>query len=132
MPVEALIDRLTALSEGDESVDLRSVVGEFRRSAVMVPVVDDSLLSVDGEGVRWIFAFTSEATLADFALMRGLDDEIAFVRMRGARLLDVVVPAVEGPAGVALDAGSGRGLLLPPAHGVVPEEAVLAITGETG
>ena len=35
--------------------DLREVVGEFRRSEVLVPVVDDSLLSVEAGGIRWLW-----------------------------------------------------------------------------
>ncbi|WP_405743291.1 hypothetical protein OG422_14910 [Streptomyces sp. NBC_01525] len=32
----------------------------------------------------------------------------------GARLLDVVIPAIGSPAGVALNAGSELGMLFPP------------------
>ncbi|NLU66686.1 SseB family protein [Streptomyces sp. HNM0574] len=135
MPVGELAEGLAALSGGDESVDLRALVGEFRRSVVLVPTLDDSLLTVESEGLRWLFAFTGEEPLADFARARGLGDDsrAAYLTMRGARLLDVVVPAVPGPAGVAVDAGSGAGMLLPPVRGVVPDEAAVdasAVQGE--
>jgi hypothetical protein len=48
----------------------------------------------------------------------------------GARLLDQVVPAVDGPVGIAVDAGTPAGLVLPPVTGIVPD-AVAVDTGES-
>ncbi|MCZ9338143.1 SseB family protein, partial [Streptomyces sp. TRM76130] len=48
--------------------------------------------------------------------------------VRGARLLDHVVPRASrmaGPVGVALDAGSPAGMVLPPVRGIVPDAAAL-------
>lgn len=45
----------------------------------------------------------------------------------GARLLDVLVPVLGVPAGVALDAGSEDGTLFPPVAGIVPEEVGVAV-----
>ncbi len=47
--------------------------------------------------------------------------------MRGARLLDVVIPGhAEGPCGVALDAADpDQSMFFPPVTGVVPEEAAV-------
>ncbi|MFF6984104.1 SseB family protein [Streptomyces sp. NPDC008343] len=115
---------LTATGQGD----LRAAVGEFRRSEVLVPVVDDSLLSVAAGGVRWLFAFTDDAALARFAQARG-EAVPERVPVYGARLLDQVVPEVakaDGrPVGIAVDAGSAAGLVLPPAKGVVPDAAAV-------
>ena len=109
---EALRLRLTDLAESGQG-DLRAVVGEFRRSEVLVAVVDGSVLSAEAGGVRWLFAFTDEAALERFAQARG-EGVPGWVPVRGARLLDQVVPAIGGPVGIAVDAGSGAGLVLPP------------------
>lgn len=105
-----------ALRQGN----LRAVVGEFRRSEVLVPVVDGSLLSAEAGGIRWLFAFTDEAALERFAEARG-EPVPERIPVYGARLLDQVIPRVNGPAGIAVDAGSPTGLVLPPVTGIVPD-----------
>ncbi|MEV6949506.1 hypothetical protein AB0N07_47930 [Streptomyces sp. NPDC051172] len=65
-------------------------VGEFRRSEVLVPVVEGSLVSAAG-GVRWLFVCTDDAAPARFAAARGEAERVA---VYGARLLDRVVPPV--------------------------------------
>lgn len=48
------------------------VLGEFRRTAVLVPFDDsDSMWTADFNGVRWICAFSDEEALARFAVARG-------------------------------------------------------------
>ncbi|MEV4997771.1 hypothetical protein [Streptomyces niveus] len=48
----------------------------------------------------------------------------------GARLLDVLVPLLPGPAGVALDAGRAEGgVLFPPVVGVVPDAVAVHLGG---
>ncbi|KUN98041.1 hypothetical protein AQJ67_28690 [Streptomyces caeruleatus] len=98
-------------------------MGEFRRSEVRVPVEDDSVVSVEAGGIRWLFAFTDDAALARFAEARGetLDERVL---VYGAWLLDRVIPRVGGPVGIAVDAGSATGMALPPAAGIVPDSAV--------
>ncbi|MFE0385639.1 hypothetical protein ACFW1F_16390 [Streptomyces bungoensis] len=106
----------------------QAVIGEFRRTPVLVPVDDDEVpLTADHGGLRWILAFSNEAALARFAVARGEGErEWAYQRVLGARLLDAAVPAVEVPCGVALDAGSGdEGVLFPPVTGIVPDAAAL-------
>ncbi|NSC23350.1 hypothetical protein FM076_20235 [Streptomyces albus subsp. chlorinus] len=109
--------------------DPAALVGEFRRTAVLVPTVEEGrLLSAVHGGVRWIFAFTHEAALARFALARGSrpDAEWAYVSVLGARLLDAVVPQLGEPAGVAVNAADEDGsMLFPPAPGVVPDEVAV-------
>ncbi|MGW2167121.1 hypothetical protein [Streptomyces nondiastaticus] len=105
-----------------------ALVGWFRRTAVLVPSdSQDSLWSAEYGGIRWIYAFTDEAALGRFALAQGADGTIdwttdwTYRTVLGARLLDVVVPAVGVPAGVALDVGSPQPVLFPPVIGIVPD-----------
>ena len=114
-----------ALRQGN----LRAVVGEFRRREVLVPVVDGSLLSAEAGGIRWLFALTERAALERFAEARG-EAVPDWVPVYGARLLDQVVPAVGGPVGVAVDAGSEAGLVLPPVTGIVPDAVAVDASPE--
>ncbi|MEV4944364.1 SseB family protein [Streptomyces sp. NPDC053755] len=109
------------------------LLGEFRRTAVLVPFDDHgSLWTADQNGVRWICAFSDEEALARFARARGdADREWTYRTVLGARLLDVMVPMLPGPAGVALDAGGADGMLFPPVAGIVPD-AVAVDLGGTG
>jgi hypothetical protein len=112
--------------------DPAALIGEFRRTHVLLPTVNDSLMSAELDGIRWLYAFTDEEALAHFALSRGSEPDTAwpYVTASGARVLDVLIPAIEGPTGVALDAGSEQGALFPPVVGIVPESA--AVDGATG
>ncbi|MFB7586472.1 SseB family protein [Streptomyces sp. NPDC056169] len=112
------------------------LLGEFRRTAVLVPFDDSgSLWSADFNGVRWICAFSDEEALARFAVARGeAAREWTYQTVLGARLLDVMVPMLPGPGGVALDAGSADGALFPPVAGIVPDEVAVDLggTGDRG
>ncbi len=104
------------------------LLGEFRRTAVLVPLgPDDAPLVADFGGIRWIYAFSNESALARFAIARGEGGrEWPYQRLLGARLLDATVPAVGVPCGVALDVGTeGEGALFPPVLGIVPEAAAV-------
>ncbi|MFF5919346.1 SseB family protein [Streptomyces flavochromogenes] len=103
------------------------LLGEFRRTAVLVPFDDqDSLWTADFNGVRWICAFSDEEALGRFAAARGeAGREWTYRTILGARLLDAMVPMLPGPGGVALDAGSADGTLFPPVAGVVPDEVAV-------
>ncbi|WP_324793460.1 SseB family protein [Streptomyces cyaneofuscatus] len=109
------------------------LLGEFRRTAVLVPFdAYGSLWTADQNGVRWICAFSDEEALARFALAQGDGArEWTYRTILGARLLDVMVPMLPGPAGVALDAGSTDGVLFPPVAGIVPDHVAVDL-GETG
>ena len=100
-----------------------ALLGDFRRRSVLLPVVDGVLLSAEQQGLRWLYAFTGEDALAEFARGRGETGEWEYARTYGAHLLDAVVPLLGFPCGVAVDTASEGGLLLPPARGVVPEAA---------
>lgn len=125
-----------AADDGELAVARREfarLLGEFRRTAVLVPFDEhDSPWTADLNGVRWICAFSNEEALTRFALARGeTRREWKYRRILGARLLDVMVPLLPGPGGVALDAGSDDGMLFPPVRGIVPD-AVAVDLGETG
>jgi hypothetical protein len=107
------------------------LLGEFRRSAVLVPFdAQGSLWTADFNGVRWICAFSGEAALARFAVARGeAGREWTYRTILGARLLDVMVPMLPGPGGVALDAGSADGMVFPPVVGIVPDEVAVDVGG---
>ncbi|TXS52979.1 SseB family protein [Streptomyces sp. t39] len=107
------------------------MLGDFRRTAVLVPFDEhDSLWTADFGGVRWICAFSDEAALADFARARGEAGRVRTYRtVLGARLLDVMVPMLPGPAGVALDAGADGGMLFPPVAGIVPDAVAVDLGG---
>ncbi|WP_328749999.1 SseB family protein [Streptomyces sp. NBC_00285] len=128
MSAEALRERLTELTATGQG-DLRALVGEFRRSEVLVPVVDGSLLSAESGGIRWLFAFTDVAALERFAEARG-EAAPDWVPVFGARLLDQVIPRVDGPTGIAVDAGSPTGFVLPPVEGIVPDAVAVDATPE--
>ncbi|WP_436992071.1 SseB family protein [Streptomyces sp. enrichment culture] len=103
------------------------LLGEFRRTPVLVPLASGGgLWTADFGGVRWICAFSHEAALSRFAHARGEAHRTWEYRtVLGARLLDVMVPTLGVPAGVALDAGSDDGALFPPVRGVVPDTAAI-------
>ncbi|WP_405890493.1 SseB family protein [Streptomyces sp. NBC_00133] len=109
------------------------LLGEFRRTTVLVPIDPyGSLWTADQGGVRWICAFSDEQALAQFARAQGdAEREWTYQTILGARLLDVMVPMLPGPAGVALDAGSdeGEGMLFPPVQGIVPDAAAVDLGG---
>lgn len=108
--------------------DPEALVGEFRRAAVLVPLVDGGLMSAAYGGVRWIFAFTDEEALARFAETRGAapGQPWDYRSVLGARLLDAIVPAMDGPAGVAVNAADPEtSMLFPPVKGIVPDEAAV-------
>ncbi|MFD0419440.1 hypothetical protein [Streptomyces sp. NPDC127108] len=108
-----------------------ALLGEFRRTPVLLPLGQDDAypLTADFNGVRWIYAFSDEAALARFAILRGESDRPwNYQRVLGARLLDGVVPTLGVPCGVALDVGSeGHEALFPPVVGIVPDTVAVDI-----
>ncbi|MCX4959320.1 hypothetical protein [Streptomyces virginiae] len=102
------------------------LVGEFRRSVLLAPLEQGpggGLMSAVQGGVRWVYAFTDEAALARFAQARGAGDrEWEYLAILGARLVDAIVPMIDGPAGVAVNVADENGaMLFPPVVGIVPE-----------
>lgn len=85
-------------------------------------------MSAEYGGIRWLYAFTGQEALARFAFARDAapDDAWEYLAVLGARLLDVLVPQMDGPAGVAVDVADEDGaMMFPPMKGIVPEEVAL-------
>ncbi|MEU2739807.1 hypothetical protein ABZ656_31730 [Streptomyces sp. NPDC007095] len=111
---------------------IRHTIDRFRDTTVLVPLVPldgggRGFLAADFGGVRWIHVFTDELAAARFdEAQDALKGRRDFMAVRGWRLLDVVIPAMGVPCGVALDVGSGDdGVLLPPVMGIVPDAAAV-------
>ncbi|MGW5118134.1 SseB family protein [Streptomyces noursei] len=119
------MDEVAACHEGRPNP--AALVGEFRRTIVILPIVDDAFLTAELDGIRWLYAFSDEAALSGFAAERGgePDPEWRYVSVVGARVLDVLVPAIGRPVGVALDAGSEHGMVFPPVSGIVPDRVAI-------
>ncbi|TDU74210.1 SseB family protein [Streptomyces sp. KS 21] len=115
--------------------DPARLVGEFRRAALLVPLTAtaDGTAESDGShgglmsavqgGIRWVYAFTDEEALARFAGARGAAGrEWPYLSILGARLVDAVVPMVDGPAGVVVNVADEDGsMFFPPVAGIVPD-----------
>lgn len=121
----ALAERIAERRRGGD--DPRALVGEMRRSVLLVPVADGGLWSVRAGGVRWICGFTDEAALARFALHHGRGDEpMDYAALLGARIVDEVVPSLGEPAGLAVDIATEDGsMFFPPVTGIVPDEVAV-------
>ncbi|MEU3252692.1 SseB family protein [Streptomyces sp. NPDC006997] len=111
--------------------DPRALVGEMRRAVLLVPVVGGGLWSAHEGGVRWVCAFTDEAALARFAVRHGPGDRpMEYAALRGARIVDEIVPSLGEPAGLAVDIATEDGsMFFPPVTGIVPD-AVAVDAGE--
>ena len=104
--------------------DPAALVGEFRRTAVLLPLAEGEPMSAVYGGIRWIYAFTDEDSLSRFVLARGAGprEEWEYLAVLGARLLDAVIPELGVPAGVAVDVANEDGsMLFPPVRGIVPD-----------
>ncbi|MEV1062947.1 SseB family protein [Streptomyces sp. NPDC050263] len=130
-PKAALAERIAERRSGGD--DPRALVGEMRRSILLVPVADDGLWSVRSGGVRWICGFTDESALARFALHHAPGDRpMDYAALLGARIVDEIVPTLGEPAGLAVDIATEDGsMFFPPVIGIVPE-AVAVDAGAAG
>ncbi|MEU9181822.1 SseB family protein [Streptomyces sp. NPDC048550] len=115
------------------------LVGEFRRAVLLVPLAggsteaDSNLSSAVSGGIRWFYAFTDEEALARFAGARGeAGREWPYLAILGARLVDAVVPEVDGAAGVAVNVADLDGsMLFPPVAGIVPDACAVDVEAES-
>ncbi|MFD5418999.1 SseB family protein [Streptomyces sp. NPDC127069] len=118
--------------------DSGRLVGEFRRAVLLVPLADETtgaLVSAVSGGIRWLYAFTDEESFARFARARGeAAREWPYLSILGARLVDAVVPEVDGPAGIAVNvADEGGTMLFPPVAGIVPDSCAVDVdNGDQG
>ncbi|MEU8844626.1 hypothetical protein AB0D97_37025 [Streptomyces roseus] len=123
----------------DGAGDPGRLVGEFRRAVLLVPRaggspgMDGGLMSAVSGGIRWFYAFTDEGALARFAAARGeAGRDWPYLAILGARLVDAVVPEVEGPAGVAVNVADPDGsMMFPPVAGIVPDACAVDIGAES-
>ncbi|MGW3679426.1 hypothetical protein [Streptomyces prasinus] len=131
-PRTALAERIAERRAGVG--DPRALVGEMRRSVLLVPSVDGRLWSAHAGGVRWICAFTDEAALARFAEQRDMNDRpLDYAALLGARIVDEIVPGLGEPAGLAVDIADEDGsMFFPPVAGIVPDEAAVDTGTTTG
>ncbi|MCT4353745.1 hypothetical protein M5362_11465 [Streptomyces sp. Je 1-79] len=107
--------------------DPRALVGEMRRSLLLVPTSGGGLWSAHSGGVRWICGFTDEAALARFAGLRGTGDRpMEYAALLGARIVDEVVPSLDEPTGLAVDIATEDGsMFFPPVRGIVADGAAV-------
>ncbi|WP_405681595.1 SseB family protein [Streptomyces sp. NBC_01238] len=107
--------------------DPRALVGEMRRSVLLVPTAGERLWSARLGGVRWICGFTDETALARFALHhRAGNQPLDYAALLGARIVDEVVPSLGEPAGLAVDVATEDGsMFFPPVVGIVPESVAV-------
>jgi hypothetical protein len=118
----ALAERIAEGRAG--SGDPRALVGEMRRSVLLVPSDGGGgLWSAHAGGVRWICAFTDEEAPAEFALQRGAGDRpLECAVLLGARIVDEIVPSLGERAGLAVDIATEDGsMFFPPVTGIVPD-----------
>lgn len=106
---------------------VRERLADFRGRLVLVPLDErGGLWTTRLGGLDWICAFSGEEALARFAEARGeAAREWEYRLVAGARLLDELVPALDFPCGIALDAAGPEGIVFPPLRGFVPDGAAL-------
>ncbi|MEF2529584.1 hypothetical protein [Streptomyces sp. CS62] len=102
-------------------------LAEFRDGIVLVPSDEHGGPWTTRLGdLDWLCAFSDEEALYRFAVARGeVDREWPYRRISGARLLDEILPALDFPCGVALNAAGPDGAVFPPVRGIVPDAAAL-------
>ncbi|MDF3292035.1 SseB family protein [Streptomyces silvisoli] len=125
-----LADEITAMHQGNG--EPKRLLDGFRDSVVLLPLIEGHAWSAEWGGVRWLYAFSGELELTAFLRSRGGatgEEGQEYVRAAGAQLLDVVIPEVGEPAGVALDVGSRRPMLFPPVAGIVPNAVAVDVRG---
>ncbi|MER5492483.1 SseB family protein [Streptomyces sp. NPDC002490] len=129
-PRTALAERIAERRRG--LGDPRALVGEMRRSILLVPMTGGGLWSTRSGGVRWICGFTDETALARFALRHGHREQpVEYAALRGARIVDEVVPTLGEPAGLAVDVATEDGsMFFPPVVGVVGDGAAVDVEAE--
>lgn len=104
------------------TVDGKGLMTAFRNSMVWVPTAaenaENSMVTAEFGGFHWLYAFSTEAELARFGATVGSGDQVQpYLTTRGSRLLDAVLPAMDQPAGIAVDVAGQRPMLLPAAPG---------------
>jgi SseB protein N-terminal domain len=108
---ESLGELLAGLHAG--ATDGEQLVAGVREALLVVPTDgDESVLTAEQDGARFLYAFTSTEQLARFAAARGEGDrEWSYLTVRGSRLAEVLAPELGTDAVLAVDvAGPCPGL----------------------
>jgi hypothetical protein len=129
-PESATADLLNAVLHAEIQMvhrglgDADELIAAVRASVLHVPLAgEDSLLAGDQDGVTWLYGFTTPEELAELFLLRGQAHEpVRYLTVRGDRLLDVAVPGIEGPGGLAVDVAGEAPMLFPAVAGIVSAE----------
>lgn len=81
----------------------------------VLPLGEDGLMCSTLEGIEWVLAFTSVADVARYAVAKGAaaDEEVDYLGVSGARLVEQVLPGWGKPTGVALDIAGPEPFLMP-------------------
>ena len=109
--------------------DAKAMLAAFRDTVLLVPhSADGAVVAGAFGGLQWLYAFTTAAELAAWVVASGGDAtaEQPYLSVLGSRLLDMAVPSVGRPAGVAIDVAGEQPMLLPPVHGIVPDAVAVA------
>jgi hypothetical protein len=124
----SVLTDLIARTRAGDGLAGEEMVSAFRDAVLLVPQDPAGrLAAADSGGIRWLFAFTSPAELAAWAVASGRDGDVeqGYLTILGRRLLDVAPAGAEGPVGVAIDVAGTQPMLLPPMRGIVPAEFAL-------
>lgn len=91
------------------------VVRAFRETRVFVLADGAGVRAADHGGVWWVLAFSGEVAVRTYLTACGEQPAgpVNYLAMYGRRLLDDFLPAAGVPAGVALDLGGERPMLIP-------------------
>lgn len=113
------------------SGDPSALMTAVRAAVLLVPVHGtNALLTGLRGGLCWVYGFTSEAELAEFAVQRETgDQEWHYVTALGSRVLDEFLPALTAPCGLAVDVAGTRAMTFPPVRGVVADGIALDTAG---
>jgi hypothetical protein len=109
--------------------DARVMVSAFRDSLVLVPQDGGGAVAMEVSGVQWLPVFTTHAELAAWVVARGGDGDVEqnYLAVQGSRLLDVAIPDLGFPAGIAIDPAGIAPMMLPPVRGIVPDAAAVDV-----
>lgn len=94
-----------------------AMLDALRSALLLAPMTTgDDVLVTRSNQMNWLLAFTSPRALSAFAQRRGEGAQPwQYATIRGARLLGQLMPSIPQPAGLALDIGTTRPMLLPAA-----------------
>lgn len=95
----------------------------------VLPLGEEAVMCADLNDITWVLAFTSVDEVALYAAAKGATaaDEIDYLSVTGAHLVEQVLPAWGRATGIALDVAGSEPLMLP----ILPASLDGASTPET-